>query len=77
MNELGMKLFEEHTVPQFGPSTKNLALKDRGVYADPIIEDHWQTFQEAVELTIKHSMEHLKDNDCTMQALQLQYFWYK
>jgi len=78
MNERVRKLFEVHTVPNFGPFDRNVGhLNERGEYYNPVIEDHWQTFQEAVELAIKHSMEHLKDNDNTVQALELQYFWYK
>lgn len=53
MNERIRELFETHTVPNFGPSSKDMSLKVRGEYADPIIEDHWQTFQEAAEVIIK------------------------
>lgn len=53
MNEQIRQLFEQHTVPNFSVGDNlNLSKNTSGEYIDPILEDHWQTFQEAVELTV-------------------------
>lgn len=50
------KLFEEHTVPNFGTDV-DMTLNAQGEYINPVIEDHWQTFQEAAELIVRKCME--------------------
>lgn len=51
MNDKIRKLFEEHTVPNFGAESATTRNKN-GEYIIPAIEDHWQTFQEAAELIL-------------------------
>ena len=54
MNERIRELFEKHTIPNFGIFTRNVGhLNEHGEYHNPIIEDHWQTFQEAAELIVQ------------------------
>jgi len=53
MNNKIRQLFEKHTVPSFGPFDGNIVYNERGEYLNPAIEDHWQTFQEAVEVAVK------------------------
>ena len=52
MNEKIRELFENHTVPNFGPFNGSPHKNFNGEYHNPVIEDHWQTFQEAAELII-------------------------
>lgn len=61
MNDPIREVFEKVTAPSFGcelaPPRKN-----KGVYDNPILEDHWQTFQEGWEEAIKHLKN--KSNSC-------------
>lgn len=57
MNKKIRQLFEEHTVPSFGPFDGDVIHNERGEYMNPAIEDHWQTFQEAAEVIIKQCAE--------------------
>jgi len=52
VNKRIRKLFEEHTVPNFGYELSTARNKS-GEYVNPALEDHWQTFQEAAELIVK------------------------
>ena len=56
MNERIRKLFEQHTVPNFGYEL-DVTRNERDEYFNPILEDHWQTFQEAAELIVKECAE--------------------
>ena len=61
MNKRVRKLFETHVVPSFGLGLDlDLSKNKREEYINPTLEDHWQTFQEAVELTV---------NECAAQCL--------
>ena len=53
MNERIRELFETHTVPNFGPFNGRPHKNVNGEYHNPVIEDHWQTFQEAAELIVR------------------------
>ena len=54
MNERIRELFEKHTVPNFSVSDNIvLTMNKRGEYINPVLEDHWQTFQEAAELIVR------------------------
>jgi len=55
VNKRIRKLFEEHTVPNFGYELSTARNKS-GEYVNPALEDHWQTFQEAAELIVKECM---------------------
>ena len=56
MNEHIRELFEIHTAPHFAAffakngGNLDLSKNKFNEYANPVLEDHWQTFQEAVEL---------------------------
>jgi hypothetical protein len=52
MNERIRELFEKHTVPNFGADADTVR-NQKGEYRTPMIEDHWQTFQEAAELLVR------------------------
>jgi hypothetical protein len=54
MNERIRELFEQHTVPNFGYEL------DVTRKFNPILEDHWQTFQEAAELIVRECLAHGK-----------------
>jgi len=54
MNKRIRQLFEKHTIPHFGIFNRNVGhLNEHGEYHNPIIEDHWQTFQEAAKLIVR------------------------
>jgi len=55
MNERIRQLFETHVYPNFGDK-HNLNKKYNGEYVSDVLEDHWQTFQEGVELAAKECM---------------------
>lgn len=57
MNERIKELFEKHTVPNFGPVDGRPHKNVNGEYHNPVIEDHWQTFQEAAELIVRECAE--------------------
>lgn len=49
------EMFEKYTLPSFcidGGGEVDTSHLDNGRYLDPVIEDHWQTFQEAVDATV-------------------------
>jgi hypothetical protein len=57
MNKHIRELFEIHTAPHFAAFFANggnldLSKNKFNEYANPVLEDHWQTFQEAVELAV-------------------------
>lgn len=47
------KWFEEVSCPSFGHELV-FTRKQTGEYFNPVLEDHWQTFQEGWESAIKH-----------------------
>jgi hypothetical protein len=51
MNPKVRELFEQHVVPSFGHELMFHRIAN-GEYASSILEDHWQTFQEAFELAV-------------------------
>lgn len=54
MNERIRELFEQHTVSAFFVGTDfDLSKNIKGEYKNSTLEDHWQTFQEAVELIVR------------------------
>ena len=56
MNERIRELFEQHTVPNFGYEL-DVTRNERDEYFNPILEDHWQTFQEAAELIVREYID--------------------
>jgi hypothetical protein len=59
MNERIRELFEKHTVPNFGADADTVR-NQKGEYRTPMIEDHWQTFQEAAELIVGECVTQLE-----------------
>lgn len=57
MNERIRELFERHTVPSFSVGDPNVSRNAQGEYNDCVLEDHWQTFQEAFELAVKETVQ--------------------
>ena len=53
MNERVRALFEENVYPSFPGLAVGLRRKDNGEYVSDALEDHWQTFQEGVELAVR------------------------
>ena len=69
------KLFEEHTVPNFSWGETKVLYNQNGTYTNPAIEDHWQTFQEAVELTVKESIKALWTEECYASDLAVEEYF--
>lgn len=63
MNKMIRELFEKHTIPNFGPFNGRPHKNVNGEYYNPVIEDHWQTFQEAAELIVRECVGMLDDED--------------
>lgn len=61
MNDPIREAFEKVTAPTFGCQLAP-PIKNKGVYSNPILEDHWQTFQEGWEEAIKYLTN--KNNPC-------------
>ena len=62
MNKRVRELFEKHTLPNFAIGQDlNFNKNSRGEYSNPIYEDHWNTYQEAVETTVNECIQYLKD----------------
>ena len=64
MNEQIRELFEQHIAPNF-LTDNGLKRRSNGQYVDYLLDDHWQTFQEASNLIAKECvsiMEHAHDN---------------
>ena len=53
MNKRVRALFEENVYPSFPGLGSGLHRKDNGEYVSDALEDHWQTFQEGVELAVQ------------------------
>jgi hypothetical protein len=47
------EIFEQVTLMSFVPGEVDTARLANGQYRNPVIEDHWQTFQEGWEEGIK------------------------
>ena len=62
MNQRVRELFEEQVYPNFPGLEHGLDRKPNGEYVSPTLEDHWQTFQEGIELTVKECYDLCKDN---------------
>jgi hypothetical protein len=54
------ELFEEFTVPSFGPFDGGIVYNERGEYLNSAIEDHWQTFQEGFEIALQECINNLE-----------------
>jgi hypothetical protein len=72
------EMFEKHTVPNFSLDDDGVCLDSRGLYRNRILEDHWQTFQEAVELAAIECMKlchpktyHGPDHESGMQHCEI------
>lgn len=63
MNERIRELFEKHTIPNFGPFNGRPHKNVNGEYHNPVIEDHWQTFQEAAELIVRECCSAIRLDD--------------
>jgi hypothetical protein len=53
MNDI-RKEFERNCVPNFLETKDGLRQDQHGQYLNPVLEDHWQTFQEGWEAAIDH-----------------------
>jgi hypothetical protein len=62
MNEQIREAFECKCVPNFLETKDGLRQDQRGQYLNPVLEDHWQTFQEGWEAAIDHLKN--KTNSC-------------
>jgi len=63
MNERVRELFEQQVYPNFsGTGAYKLRRNLKGQYLNDTLEDHWQTFQEGVELAVKECYDLCKDN---------------
>ena len=47
------EIFEQTTLPNFSKEEIDTTRLANGQYRNPIVEDHWQTFQEGWEEGIK------------------------
>lgn len=62
MNERVRRLFEQHTLPNFAIGTDlDLRRNSRGEYTNSIYEDHWNTYQEAVETAVNECIHYLNN----------------
>ena len=62
MNKRVRTLFEEKVYPSFPGLAHGLRRKDNGEYVSGTLEDHWQTFQEGVELAVRECIAvHIDD----------------
>lgn len=62
MNKRIRQLFEQHTLPNFAIGENvDTEKNSRGEYVNPIYEDHWNTYQEAVETTVKECIRYLNN----------------
>ena len=62
MTEHTRKLFEEHSLPNFGPFNCQPHKNMNGEYHNPAIEDHWQTFQEGTEIALEECLKYIDDS---------------
>ena len=51
------ELFEEKVYPSFGSVAHGLRRKPSGEYVSDMLEDHWQTFQEGVEIAVNECLD--------------------
>jgi len=68
MNNKIREMFEEVSAPNFGHEL-TFPRKENGEYENPVLEDHWQTFQEAVEATVKECQSMLSEDWITSEGL--------
>jgi len=52
--EIVRQKFEDVTASSFGITGSKLEKDRQGCYKEPILEDHWNTFQEGWEECMKH-----------------------
>jgi hypothetical protein len=57
MNNKIRELFEEKVYPSFGSVAHGLRRKPSGEYVSDMLEDHWQTFQEGVEIAVNECLD--------------------
>jgi hypothetical protein len=69
VNKRIRQLFEKHTIPNFGPFDGRPHKNMSGEYFNPVIEDHWQTFQEAAELIVRECANICDSDDDTTRIL--------
>lgn len=50
--------FEKVSAPNFGTDRFTFQRNSVGEYFHPVLEDHWQTFQEGWEEAIKYALLH-------------------
>ena len=56
MNERIRELFENEVYPSFPGLAHGLRRKDNGEYVSDALEDHWQTFQEGIEIAVRECL---------------------
>jgi hypothetical protein len=71
MNERIRELFETRVYPSFPGIAVGLRCKPNGEYLSDALEDHWQTFQEGVEIATKECCQKLEDYGMVEVAMEI------
>lgn len=61
MSKRARELFEEKVYPSFGTVAHGLRRKPSGEYVSDMLEDHWQTFQEGMEIGVNECLDVIRN----------------
>ncbi len=67
MNDRIREIFESEVVHSFSITP---VTKETGEYFSPILEDHWQTFQEGFEFALKECIDIVQWTPCELDIPQ-------